>query len=248
MTIPKLIEAIAAACGIHPSTLVRYFAELRAAQLIRVSGRGGGRAAVDLNHWEGATVIAALCALGPSGVVDAVATFKTLRLVGLDERAANGGMIVPNEGITINPTTGDFFVAEWHGPLLSDLANWIVRFAYAIRRFPDRKPAELYWLSDWELVACLDSSTATISFTESVGRKIVLEYSDPQSELLEPTHPRRRRGIRRMTIVDAAALEIFALVFLDFVKAEAKTAVSHASQAASAPNAGSKQSKPELAK
>jgi hypothetical protein len=244
MTIPKLIQMIATACGIHQSTLARYFAELRTAKLIRVSGKGGGKAAVHLDHWEAATVLAALCALGPGGATDAVATFKRIRCDGTRQQR------VRNDGLVINPVTGAFGICQESGSLWNDLVRWIGAFANEICAHPDRKPAEHGWMSTWELVACLDSSMAWISYIDAEDKKIVLEYSDPQSEILEPNHQHRRRGIRQMAHVDATALEVFARVFLDFFvtphaeaaaklnkeAATTKTAASPAREAAGSPD------------
>jgi hypothetical protein len=208
-----------------------------------VSGKGGGKAAVDLNQHEASTVIAALCALGPGGAADAVTTFKTIRRVGANEIPEN------------------VWVPSLTDTLWMDLAVWIVTLAYEIQTHPDRKLAEHGWISTWELVACLDSSLAWISYTDVEGKKIVLEYSDPQSEMLEPdrhtplrhmvpgsrlprvttARPVQRRGIRQMAHVDATALEVFAQVFLDFVKAtgnppKSETAAFPARKAAGSPD------------
>lgn len=231
MTIPKFIQMIAKACGIHPSTLVRYFAELRAAKLIRVSGKGGGKAAVDLNHWDAAAVLAALCAPGPGRATAAVDTFKRIRCDGPRPQR------VRNDGLAIDPTTGAFWFVQERGSLWDDLVITIGELAEEIRAHPDRNPAEQGKMSTWELVVCLDPSMAWISHTDAEGKKVVAEYSDPQLEILGD-HPRRRRGIRQMAHVDASVLAVLAHVVLDFMKTHfeaAKTAASLAGETAVSP-------------
>ena len=67
---PQFIEALVPVCGMHPSTLVRYFQEIRRAQLIPTSGKGGGKAAVHFSATDAARIVLALCARGPGEAVD----------------------------------------------------------------------------------------------------------------------------------------------------------------------------------
>lgn len=66
---PQFIAALAPVTGMHTSTLVRYFQEIRNAKLIPTSGKGGGKVAVHLNATNAASILLALCARGPGRAV-----------------------------------------------------------------------------------------------------------------------------------------------------------------------------------
>lgn len=69
---PQFIKALAPVTGMHTSTLTRYFHELRRAELIPRSGKGGGKLAVHLNATNAAVILLAMCAPKPEKAADTV--------------------------------------------------------------------------------------------------------------------------------------------------------------------------------
>lgn len=187
---PEFIAALSPVCSFHPSTLDRYLRELRAAEMLPLSGKGGGKSAVHFDQWHAATILVGLFATGPGGAVDAVRAVKTIRRLGAIPTPMLGG-----------------------DSLWGDLAGAIGIAALKIRRHPDHKPFAEAQQSGWECVVCLDPLKAWVIWT-AAGKEVRVDYSDPQLAL-PGAAPEANRAIRRLTSLTAEALDVCARLCVD---------------------------------
>ncbi len=187
--------------------------DLRHADIVPSSGKGGGKAAVHLDHHHAASIILSMSAMGPGGAADAVR-----RLASLDwEQPFEGGI----SGLWTN------LAAQ-----ISTMASVVFKGGSLL------EPAET---NNWELTVCLDPLMTWMSETQN-GKENRRYFTSPQSTTPSSSHPQEvHRGVRRLTVITASVLNVAAELCADTLAHQARQASPSSSSSGSAiPNAGPK--------
>ncbi len=207
---PQFTTALTPVSGFHEATLDKYMRDLRNADVVPSSGKGGGKAAVHLDHHHAASIILSMAAMGPGGAADAVRRLATLEW----EQPFEGEIC----GLWANLAA-----------ILSTLASIV---------FHGDSLLEADETDNWELTVCLDPLMAWMSWTQD-GKEVRRHFTDPQSTMPSNLHPQEmHRGVRRLTVITVSVLNVAAELCADTLAHQARQIPTPPSPSGSAvPNA-----------